>query len=349
MARSIVHTANYETRVPGGFVRALRELAERSRERHEDFSLIVPAIAGGAAWHEELRAGAVSVRTVRSEFDLARAVAACAPDVLHVHFSRYLVCATAAVLARTTRVFWHLHSGMLPVRRASARWMARSAKYALLGARTRAMIAVSSELRDALVASGVPNRKIAVLPNGVDDAFFRVPSPAQRAAERERLQIGQDERVLLFFGRDAWVKGADVLEAALRTAPRSTVLCVASPPSVVDRLQSAARTISVGTVEDVRALYWAADALVMPSRIEGSPLALLEARCCGLPVVASRIASIEETARLVPPVTLVEPQNAAALAQALRRLPPAQPLTAAQREAVSLVRWSKRIMALYER
>jgi glycosyltransferase involved in cell wall biosynthesis len=74
-------------------------------------------------------------------------------------------------------------------------------------------------------------------------------------------------------------------------------------------------------VTDPHAFYHAANFFVLPSRVEGTPNALLEAMSCGLPVIVSDGAPgplelVEDgVTGLVVPVN-----DAAALAAALRRL-----------------------------
>src|ERR1035438_7259305 len=49
-----------------------------------------------------------------------------------------------------------------------------------------------------------------------------------------------------------------------------------------------------GFVKEVRSLMSRADIVVLPSRIDGMPAAVLEAQALGLPVVASRVGGLPE-------------------------------------------------------
>ncbi|OQA40986.1 MAG: D-inositol 3-phosphate glycosyltransferase [Chloroflexi bacterium ADurb.Bin325] len=88
-------------------------------------------------------------------------------------------------------------------------------------------------------------------------------------------------------------------------------------PSSICNLQS---ILWLGRVPeaDLPALYSAAAAFVFPSLYEGFGLPVLEAMACGAPVVCSNVSSLPETAG--DAALLVDPTDAAALADALRRV-----------------------------
>ena len=65
-------------------------------------------------------------------------------------------------------------------------------------------------------------------------------------------------------------------------------------------------------------IYAAADVLVMPSRIEGFGLPVLEAMACGTPVVCSRAASLPEVGG--DAVVYFDPASVGELEQALERV-----------------------------
>ncbi|SFF60788.1 Glycosyltransferase involved in cell wall bisynthesis [Fontimonas thermophila] len=104
-------------------------------------------------------------------------------------------------------------------------------------------------------------------------------------------------------------------------------------------------------------VYRAADVLVFPSRHEGLPLVPLEAMSHGLPVVATTASSVVEIIEDGVSGLLVPPDDAQALAAAIRRLRDEPALWAAlsagararQRDGFSLDAMVDRYIGLYER
>jgi glycosyltransferase involved in cell wall biosynthesis len=139
--------------------------------------------------------------------------------------------------------------------------------------------------------------------------------------------------VLLAVGALVPRKGYDVLLAALRDLKefpwRLTIVGARdrSPATVRDIEAAIAASDLAGRVdlagvvpaERLAALYAEADLFVLPSRFEGYGMAFAEALSHGVPVVGTTAGAIPET---VPTGTglLVRPDDAAALALALRRL-----------------------------
>lgn len=91
-------------------------------------------------------------------------------------------------------------------------------------------------------------------------------------------------------------------------------------------LQGRVELTGAQTQEQVARLLATADGYVQPSvitpsgKMEGIPVALMEALACELPVVASRLSGIPELIRDEQTGLLVEPRDAAALAAAIERL-----------------------------
>ncbi|PWS34909.1 hypothetical protein DFH01_21425 [Falsiroseomonas bella] len=180
-----------------------------------------------------------------------------------------------------------------------------------LGLEGAVVAAVSAPIgRRAARAWGLPDASVAVLPNPAPR-----PSALDRAATRVELRaalgLSPTERLLLFVGRLEEAKGADLLPGIIGRL--DATLLVAGDGALRGMLQEIAaadpfkRLRLLGPVADPAPWYLAADALLLPSRLEGAPLAFLEAAAHGCPVVATpaaveafgdaapRIASVAET------------------------------------------------------
>ncbi len=142
---------------------------------------------------------------------------------------------------------------------------------------------------------------------------------------------GEVRRSLLFFGLVRPYKGLDVLLAALARGPADVRLTVAGEfwggtadtLGLIERLGLTDRVdLRPGYVDaaDVPALFAAADALVLPYRAGTASQNVDLARLHGLPVVATTVGTLAGSVRDGVDGLLVAPDDADALADALRRL-----------------------------
>lgn len=349
-AITVLHALDYPAEKPGSFIAGIEALASRLQRDHGVRSVVaLPRRACSKPWSG--RFAERDIVTIGTEYysQVIHSIRVYRPSVIHAHFSGYTVPATLAALARESKVFWHIHS-KLETPRSRLKQVARMMKFAGLARRTDGVFAVSSALCPSLVAAGMAPGKISVVANGVDFAYFREPDATERHRARHVFGLAENERTILFFGRDGHVKGADFLAAALRERPEPvTVLCVASPAAVLGQLPEHVRVIDAGTLQDVRPAMWAADVLAMPSRTEGLPLTLLEARGSGLRAVVSQIDAFDRFAAEDRATVRADVQNARAFADALFAQPgaPRAALPAPLRHAHSLATWADRIIQAY--
>lgn len=183
------------------------------------------------------------------------------------------------------------------------------------------VLAVSGAICKELVEFGVPESKIRVLHTAAPAA---VPGTAP---DRDR---GRCEFV--FIGRTSRDKGLDVLvDAVARLAGESggrpvrlNVIGQLSQDSPIRRrVESESlpiRLLGPMPNRDARAWMAAADAVVVPSRYDPCPVVCAEALIEGAMVVASRAGGIPEVVEDGRTGLLVEPGDAGALADALRRV-----------------------------
>ena len=180
------------------------------------------------------------------------------------------------------------------------------------------LVACSEAVRrqaEEMLGPGEAPASITV-PNPVDCAHWNEPAGGDRSPS-----LPEHDALLLFCGSLGERKGIDdFLQLAARvlvTRPRA-LFVIAGEDLTGDgayrrRMEQLAVTMGLGDralftgfLDDPRALMQAATLVVLPSRSEGMPLALLEAAACGKPVIAYRIPGVDEVVvdgingRLVP-------------------------------------------------
>jgi len=163
-------------------------------------------------------------------------------------------------------------------------------------------VAVSYRVAASLAQQGVPRDRIAVIPNGVDVNGAFSLDRVNRSEVRERLEIAPDTFVVTFVGRLAHEKRPDAfleIVAALQRTAGVQALMVGDGP-LADEVDLAIhqQQLSVRRIASVeRALmheiYAASDLLIAPSKVEGMPLAVLEALAMGCPVAATAAGDVE--------------------------------------------------------
>ena len=229
-------------------------------------------------------------------WELRQAVRDWRPALIHAHGVKAALLTLGARLPGRPPVvvtfhnLWHGGPLTLPLR--------------LVTQRAAAAVAVSEAVRERLATHGIRPRELTVIPNGLDLAAFPLTPPAPKSRPF----------TAAFLGRLTEEKGVLVLlEAAplfLKTPDVRLVVVGDGPLHVA--VEEAARRYGprltyLGHQHDVRAVYHAVDAVLIPSLSEGHPLTALEAMASGLPVVASRTGGLPEivvegeTGVLVPP------------------------------------------------
>ncbi len=208
--------------------------------------------------------------------------------------------------------------------------------------RAQGLITVCQALKDVLIQLDVPPDKIQVLRNGVDLEMFQ---PVDRVKERNRL--GLAGRTLLSVGHLIERKGHDLVIGALPRLPGVTLLIAGDGPKrkALERqgrelgVQDRLRFLGQIHHDELRAVYGAADALVLASSREGWANVLLEAMACGTPVVASNVWGTPEIVATPEAGVLMVERSVPALANAVERLFANYPDRAATRAYAEQFSW----------
>ena len=242
----------------------------------------------------------------------------------------WLIAAVQRVLRR--RVLLYVHGDDLAVRVGEERLRTRRRRQF---ARADAIVAVSeAAARGLQIVFGVPRARVDVVPNGLDPALFR-PMPPDPALVRA---LGLEGcRVVVTVARLVARKGVDrTIEALALLGDIADLRLVvvgdgperAALGALAGRLGVADRVTFAGAVaHDEVARYVAlGEIMAMPNRRlpdgedEGFGLVFLEANACGKPVIAGRAGGAPEVVRDGVNGLLVDGDDAADVARALRRL-----------------------------
>ncbi|MGH7506917.1 MAG: glycosyltransferase family 4 protein, partial [Longimicrobiales bacterium] len=205
------------------------------------------------------------------------------------------------------------------------------------------LLAASEEIRDVALAL-YPHPRAEALTNGVDTALFRAVEPTMPRANGGRRLI-VPRRLFEKNGVEYLVRAMPLLRAEMDV----DVLVVGDGP-MRPRLESLAHELGVANAvhflgarpnREMPGLLASADAAVVPSLMEATSVAALEAMSCEKPVAASNVGGLPEIVD-EDVGTLFRPADAADLARHVRALldrPDLREAGARGRERV-VTRWS---------
>ncbi len=311
-------------------------LAAGSLARGEDsMAFVAEGLGVEVVRVDELGREISPLRDLLATFKLARLIRRERPQILHTHTAKAgTVGRVAALLAGSRRppiVVHTFHGHVLrgyfgPVRslmfRLLERWLASS---------TTALVAVSPQVRDDLVALGIaPRERFAVIRLGIELDARVAAQQDGRSESRHYLGIPVNRFAVGWIGRMTAVKRTDdVLVAfkALRDRGVDACLCMVGDGPDRGQLERRAHelgivrdTLFLGYQENVGPFYAAFDALVLPSGNEGTPVSAIEALAAGRPVVATRVGGVPDVVRDGEDGFLVDAGATDELADRLARL-----------------------------
>lgn len=261
------------------------------------------------------------------------------PDIVHTHtYLPEIFGRPAARLARIPVVVTSVHTnltkgqglngtGGIPGRN----WMI-PALVRLTDNLADRFYATSTNVQRMLQDRGIPSERIQCLFNEIDCAKYVVAAGMADARLRIRTEFGLDERHFLIgsTGRLEQVKQYDVLiRAVALLLPQYPEIRLLLPGVGLEQenlkalaldLGMGDRVIFPGWRTDIPDLLSSMDVFVLTSRMESSPLSLLEAMAAGRACIATRVGGIEDMIRRNDQGWLVPYGDVAVLADRLLAL-----------------------------
>jgi glycosyltransferase involved in cell wall biosynthesis len=289
---------------PGGCERVVVEL---TRHLLPVGRVVVCCLDYAGRWAKDLEAMGVKVyalnRSPGFQPSLGRRLASLAAqhqvDVLHCHqYSPFVYGVLAGFLRPRLRLIYTEHGRRSEHDLSTKRRLVN----AVFSRRPSHCVAVSAELREYMIAEGVPGRKLSVIRNGIDPG--PASSPVRRAEAREQLGLAPGAYVVGTVAGLRPVKDLGTLIEAFcgisSDLPNATLIIVGEGSerknleSLVESKGVGDRVVLAGFRERPADLLPAFDVFVNSSITEGISITLLEAMAAELPVIATRVGGTPE-------------------------------------------------------
>ncbi len=195
------------------------------------------------------------------------------------------------------------------------------------------LLAVSKAIKESLVQEGIHHDRIEVIPNGVD--CDRLNCRMTRAEVFQRFKIDPDKRLITTIGRLCPNKGQEeFLQGAKQVNEEmsdTAWMIVGKDLEFDGKYEAKLKTLALdlgldgqviftGYQGDPLSLLNACDFFVLPSRMEGMPLVILEAAALKKAVIASAVGGVPEIVQDGVTGILIPPSDPQALAVAMLKL-----------------------------
>lgn len=183
------------------------------------------------------------------------------------------------------------------------------------------IITVSNSSKDALTSFGIPQKKVAVIPNGIGISRFN-----------RRENVSKEKNSIVTVGRLVKQKGHIYLIQAMKKVaketPKAKLYIVGDGPykttleSFITKLGLKNNVILIGNLpeEEKVQMLLKSEIFALTSLQEGFGIALLEAMACGLPLVVSDLPVFRELLRDGQNGFLVETANPKETAEKITHL-----------------------------
>ena len=257
---------------------------------------------------------AVGFRDLHALLGVLRVMYRFRPDLVHTHASKGgtigrlagLMLGSLGPRVMVHTFHGHVLEGYFTPRRA---WLYMTVERTL-AARTTRIVAVSDEVRDALVRLRIaPPSRISVVPLGFDLSRFQESPPVRRSignAWRAAHGLEADVPLVLLVARFVPIKRVDrfLRVANLIAKESAAVFAILGDGELrgemlrCDQARALGRRLHwIGFEENVAPAMFASDVVMLTSDNEGTPVSLIEAHAAGVPAVATDVGGVRAVVR----------------------------------------------------
>jgi glycosyltransferase involved in cell wall biosynthesis len=268
----------------------------------------------------------VPIYTIREQWLIPQAAEGC--DLLHIPHYNAPLLSRVPMIASILDLIQIMDRGY---RRSVKSWVYARPLLNLVARKADHIVTISEYSKAQIVERlGIPADRVTAIYCGVSAEFRPVDRDPAFKSVSERLGIR--EPYVLYVGSLKPYKNVSILLQAFamlrsRFDIQQRLVILGDDPrwkaSLVEEsehlgIEERVDFVSYAGEELLPKIYAAADFLVMPSRIEGFGLPVLEAMACGTPVVCSRAASLPEVGG--DAVVYFDPEEPEELAAAMERV-----------------------------
>ncbi len=189
---------------------------------------------------------------------------------------------------------------------------------------SKKIIAVSSAVKESLLAHGIQEKNIVVINNGINIIKYNVPP---NILLKKQLGISSDTFVFLTIGRLIYQKGIDVVLKAFTKIQDNSVLVIVGQGEDGNSLKNLAITLGInnrvhflGVRHDIPEILSICDCFVLASRFEGLGIVVLEAMAGSKSIIVSNFSAGKDMIVHDIDGLVVETDNVDNLSKAMNRL-----------------------------
>lgn len=241
------------------------------------------------------------------------------PNIVHTHGSKSgLIGRIAARLAGVPVIIHTFHGHLFHSYYNSLITSLVKANERLLGKITNTAIAISEWQKKELceIYKIFPDEKVMVIHLGVEPELINKSKIQYRACFRNKYNISEETIAIGFVGRLVPIKNTamfiKVVYSLLNATKTSIKFFIIGDGYLKNQIQQQCKDLNIqwsegedvqsdtklvftSWIKDVIPAFHGIDILALTSHNEGTPMSIIEAQCCGKPVVATNVGGVRDT------------------------------------------------------